>query len=327
MNRETVGALLGFIGIIVLGIILGYIGGWVVWWLFGQIQLFLHMDFPYCAIYPPPLLYQIAWTVGGSIFLFAELGKKSGRRSARPSAPERKPSTVIEHIEKATIAKEGEEAKRRQQIELQIKQEPSDVGLSVTLARAFRPDGAYVIWSGKRKEDALRAEAEYQKAIQLNPNSIEAHLELGLLYVAMRWQIPERTDTIIKAEDELKEALKIDPNLSDAHKALGQVYRYQKRHDESKKHLKLALKSSPNDKMALYWLGIVSLDLGKVEEATTVFQEIFPEYDRSHHKIERTELVSDFFTHKVERLGLALIDKVTNRRIKVEEVQDFGWLD
>ena len=66
----------GLILFILIGAVLGYIGGWAVWWLFGQLQLFLHVDFPYCAIYTPPSLYQIAWTVFGIIVLFKELGNK-----------------------------------------------------------------------------------------------------------------------------------------------------------------------------------------------------------------------------------------------------------
>lgn len=71
MNRVTSGrTLLRFIGFITIGAILGYAASWVTWWLFGQIQLLVHIDFPYAAIYPPPLEYQIAWTVGGPLLLF-----------------------------------------------------------------------------------------------------------------------------------------------------------------------------------------------------------------------------------------------------------------
>ena len=69
MNRVTAGASLGLVGIIALGAILGYVGGWVVWWLFGQIQLLLQIDFPYCAMYSPPLYYQVAWIILGAIAL------------------------------------------------------------------------------------------------------------------------------------------------------------------------------------------------------------------------------------------------------------------
>lgn len=64
------------VALIVIGAVLGYIAGWVVWWIYGQIQLFLHVDFPYATSYPPPVLYQVAWTIFGPIALLFGLGKK-----------------------------------------------------------------------------------------------------------------------------------------------------------------------------------------------------------------------------------------------------------
>jgi len=73
MNREAAGARLGLIGIIALGAILGLIGGHVVWFIYGQIQLSLGVYYPYAAMFGPPLLYQVAWTVFGAIGLLRKL--------------------------------------------------------------------------------------------------------------------------------------------------------------------------------------------------------------------------------------------------------------
>ena len=54
----------------------------------------------------------------------------------------------------------------------------------------------------KNKSNRL-AETEFLKAIELDSKSIEARLQLGMLYVDM--------DKNIKAEDQFKKALEIDP--------------------------------------------------------------------------------------------------------------------
>ena len=65
ISREDLGALLVFAGIVVLGAFLGFIAGHVIWFLYGQIQLFLGVSHPYAVLYGPPLYYQIAWTIAG----------------------------------------------------------------------------------------------------------------------------------------------------------------------------------------------------------------------------------------------------------------------
>lgn len=52
---------------LVVGAVLGYFAGYVVWIIFGQIQLLVGIAFPYAALLPPPLIYQIAWTIMGAL--------------------------------------------------------------------------------------------------------------------------------------------------------------------------------------------------------------------------------------------------------------------
>jgi tetratricopeptide (TPR) repeat protein len=158
---------------------------------------------------------------------------------------------------------------------------------------------------------------------------VDAHLELGMLYYAHMWDVPqsEREALALNAEKELREAIEIDPNLSEAHKALALVLRFLSRREEAKEQLLTTLQLKPDDKIALFWLGTVLQDLGKTEESTNTFRQIFAEYDPSLHKIERTELRSDFYTGKIKTLGLILQDRASNNRIKVKQLEDFGWVD
>jgi hypothetical protein len=81
LAREKTGrSVLGIIIIIVIGAVGGYIFALVSWWAYGQIQLFLHVDFPYAALYPVPLYYQIGWTVFGPILLLIASIRGPSRR-------------------------------------------------------------------------------------------------------------------------------------------------------------------------------------------------------------------------------------------------------
>jgi|GEM_PF-5535068 len=237
------------------------------------------------------------------------------------------PTDILEKIKKASEEREINQRKRRGQIKKQISLRPKDANLHIVLARDFRPKGAYVGWNKKQKEDALKAETEYSKAIQLQPDLIEPRLELGMLYVAMSWQLPEIEDALGKAEIQLRKVIELDPRSIQAYKALGWTYCYLKKFEEAEKHLKIALELSPNDKMSLFALGIVFANNGKSIESTNTFQRIFPTYRSQQHKIERVQLASDFHTEEVKSLGIELINKAANKRVKLEKIENFGWLD
>jgi hypothetical protein len=52
---------------LLVGAVMGYFGGYIVWVLFGQVQLALGVFPPYAALFPPPLIYQVGWTVSGAL--------------------------------------------------------------------------------------------------------------------------------------------------------------------------------------------------------------------------------------------------------------------
>jgi len=52
---------------LLVGAVMGYFGGYIIWVLFGQVQLTLGVFPPYAALFPPPPLYAIAWAVVGAL--------------------------------------------------------------------------------------------------------------------------------------------------------------------------------------------------------------------------------------------------------------------
>jgi len=85
MQKKAGRSILGLLAIIAIGAVGGYIFATVSWWAYGQIQLFLNMDFPYAALYPVPLYYQIAWTVFGPIVLLFGSARKEKRARTQKS--------------------------------------------------------------------------------------------------------------------------------------------------------------------------------------------------------------------------------------------------
>lgn len=52
---------------LLVGAVIGYFAGYIVWIIFGQIQVAMGVFHPYAALFPPPLIYQIGWAVLGAL--------------------------------------------------------------------------------------------------------------------------------------------------------------------------------------------------------------------------------------------------------------------
>lgn len=52
---------------LLVGAVMGYFGGYIVWILLGQVQLALGVFPPYAALFPPPLIYQVGWAILGAL--------------------------------------------------------------------------------------------------------------------------------------------------------------------------------------------------------------------------------------------------------------------
>ncbi len=83
------------------------------------------------------------------------------------------------------------------------------------------------------------AEWYYNKALELNPELIEAMSNLVSLYT--------ETNRIEKAVLVTRKMLKINPNNAQAHFSLGYIYRYAGMLDEAIKEMEIALTISPNN--------------------------------------------------------------------------------
>jgi len=104
-------------------------------------------------------------------------------------------------------------------------------------------------WHGfKSPAEALpRANAAALKAIEIDPQSAEAHASLGLV-LTHRWEWTG-------AEAEFKRALRLDPRYANAHHWYGDYLSIMGRHDEALLEARQALELDPLNLMIGTWVG------------------------------------------------------------------------
>ncbi|HXG68593.1 MAG TPA: tetratricopeptide repeat protein [Blastocatellia bacterium] len=110
--------------------------------------------------------------------------------------------------------------------------------------------------------DALEKEARD------NPNSDEAHYELGVAY--------SQSGRYNEAIKELKEAIRINPKSADAHYKLAVAYSYSEHYPEAIETFEKTVRIDPdywNNDAAYFGLGMVNLKVGKYEEAINALKE------------------------------------------------------
>jgi DNA-binding winged helix-turn-helix (wHTH) protein/TolB-like protein/Tfp pilus assembly protein PilF len=110
--------------------------------------------------------------------------------------------------------------------------------------------------------DFARAEAEYRRAIELNPNSALAHNRYAQLLVTL-----ERFD---EATAEMQKALALDPLSPMVNTAVGGPFLYSRRYDEAVEQYRRALELEPDFVPALFPLSLALAQLGDFEEAVAV---------------------------------------------------------
>jgi TolB-like protein/DNA-binding winged helix-turn-helix (wHTH) protein/Flp pilus assembly protein TadD len=122
-----------------------------------------------------------------------------------------------------------------------------------------------------------QAEAAARKAIEIDPQSAEAHASLGLvLHHRWDWQ---------GAESEFKRALELDPQYANAHHWYGDYLSVKGRHDEALLEARRALKLDPLNLMISTWVALryylaQKYDLAVEQSRTTV--ELDPSFAAAH---------------------------------------------
>jgi tetratricopeptide (TPR) repeat protein len=111
------------------------------------------------------------------------------------------------------------------------------------------------------------AEGKLTKALSLAPDDARAHLVLGYVYIY--------TKRAARGIAECEHALALDRNLAHAHAMIGFGKHFIGRAEETEAHVADALRLSPRDSMAYFWMtyaGIASNALGRWEQSISWFR-------------------------------------------------------
>ncbi len=116
-----------------------------------------------------------------------------------------------------------------------------------------------------QKGQVDEAVAQYQKALEIDSNYVEAHYNLGNA-LFQKGQLDE-------AVIQFQKALEIDPNYVEAHYNLGNALFQKGQLDEAVIQFQKALEINPNDAEAHYNLGNALFQKGQLDEAVDQFQK------------------------------------------------------
>ena len=114
-----------------------------------------------------------------------------------------------------------------------------------------------------RLGEVTKAEEHYRAAVSLNPNQADAHYNYGVLRM--------RQKRYAEAEPAFRRALEINPSHAEAHHNLGYLFEQQARTDEAFHEYQQAIASQPNYRLAHFHIGRILVNQNKYDESIQHF--------------------------------------------------------
>jgi TolB-like protein/DNA-binding winged helix-turn-helix (wHTH) protein/Tfp pilus assembly protein PilF len=157
-------------------------------------------------------------------------------------------------------------------------------------------------WHGfKSPAEALpKAYAAARKALEINPESAEAHASLGLA-MSHRWDWTG-------AEAEFRRALQLDPQYANAHHWYGDYLSIRGRHDEALAEAKRALELDPLNLMISTWVGLryyMARDYSRAIDQNRNSVELDPNFAAAHLLLGEDYLGAGLHSEAVKELKKA----------------------
>jgi tetratricopeptide (TPR) repeat protein len=149
------------------------------------------------------------------------------------------------------------------------------------------------------------AVAEHEKAVELDPDLVQARINLVILYGRLgnfdkayqHYQAAIKTGApyaelhynfgvlafekgrLKEAKAAFTEALKLNPHYAAAHNNLGYLLETEGRRDDAERHYRAAIDDQPNHRLAHFHLGRLLAQKGRTREAIAEFQQILEPVD------------------------------------------------
>jgi len=124
------------------------------------------------------------------------------------------------------------------------------------------------------KEDSRRAGHHVRQAIELDPQSAQAHLllaEVCLLDWMAHW-VEDRDATLLAAFESAKRAAALDESSSAALATLGEIQVFRREFEDARHSLERAIELNPNNAAALSLHGLYLVAVGRAEEAVAQYE-------------------------------------------------------
>jgi len=125
----------------------------------------------------------------------------------------------------------------------------------------------------------------YQKTIEIDPNYIDAHFELGIAYY--------HRARIKDAIDEFQTVLQLDPQYHSAHYRLGLCYHHAGKLNAALHHLHESTVITPEYIMAHYHLGVIYYKQEEFEKAQAEFRRVLEEDPENFTSARYLELIKN----------------------------------
>ena len=132
------------------------------------------------------------------------------------------------------------------------------------------------LWSLRTLGDLDRAEASFQHALRIEPESALIHAGLAELYATRALYraltaLPEAGD-LSRATEQADRAVALDPNLSQGYVARATIAAARQDYAEAERILRESLALAPNDALALNRLGDVMISAGRLDAGLEYYQ-------------------------------------------------------
>jgi tetratricopeptide (TPR) repeat protein len=183
-------------------------------------------------------------------------------------------------------------------------------------ALALNPRSKWAhLWNGVMASDAGKTDqamAHFGKALAIDPRFDLAHYNIAWAYLGQK---PKAYD---KAEAAFRKALALNPNYKQAFYGLGMVFGYQNEYKVAREYLTKALALDEQFLTALKWRGIVSEELGNLDDALADFSaaiSIDPSQADLYIRRSRALTKGDNFTDALADLQFAKRFDPKNARI------------
>ena len=158
-----------------------------------------------------------------------------------------------------------------------------------------------------------------QKAIQINPNYVNTHFNLGIVF--------KELEEYQKAIYCYEKAIQLNPSCTDAYLNLGVVFEDLKEHQKAISYYKKAIEIQPNYVKAYYNLGIIFNELEEHKKAISCYEkaiEIQPNFAEAHTNLGLLLLLLSNFQKGLDEYEWR--KKVPTRRdYKLNDIESLEW--